>query len=488
MGFFDFLRSKPNLTIADPVALRDAMFDAVRRNDTKRFQALYVANQPHIAQHAGTWNNATDRNMDDAALQAHINLLGRLAEALAKLGHPQLLDKLTGKNDPDNVFNRWNEQFQQATALAKDFRHAEAIEVAQSILLSMRNLRGSGLLHHQAMAHGMLGHLYFSINRLELAEGNYAQALSICQKSADAEGIAVYTQFLYDLCRYKGDPTAAAAFADQRAAIAGQTRDAAAATRWTTLAALCRAGEPANRVCAVVGDVTYELDDVPSIRENGKVSFIYVRNRPTLPLSEQYRQRALQHMSADRKDDGLADLREAVRVDPYNPAAHAHFGQALMMANRIPEAVDAYATAEEIAPGWYQVRSDLWLAQQIVAGSVPQEVFLLLLFVENEGVSARERLQIAQKLLEIVPHLAASHAAMATALEAAGRPADAAESLRQALACHPEPDLHTRLLLRSALAADNLAKKQALWRQAVDLNGNIMASAMARFALANARA
>jgi hypothetical protein len=75
--------------------------------------------------------------------------------------------------------------------------------------------------------------------------------------------------------------------------------------------------------------------------------------------------------------------------------------------------------------------------------------------------------------------VAALHFHRSRALEKLGRGDDAFAALGAGLACDPEPDIRTRLLVQLAMLLDG-EPRAALLAEARELGGNLVAAAIAR--------
>lgn len=65
----------------------------------------------------------------------------------------------------------------------------------------------------------------------------------------------------------------------------------------------------------------------------------------------------------------------------------------------------------------------------------------------------------------------------------AGRESDARAALRAGLQADPDPDVRTRLLVELGTLTDDADERNGLYREAVTLNGNLLAAASAAVAL-----
>jgi tetratricopeptide (TPR) repeat protein len=163
-----------------------------------------------------------------------------------------------------------------------------------------------------------------------------------------------------------------------------------------------------NRVVALVEGRRYELDEVGPVRD-GTVQFIFERNRVTLRPANVLTQRGEQHGSARRFDEALDAFRAAAEADPFDPHSRYQEGLTLLQLRRYAEAAASYETTEELAPGWFHCRADLWLAQQLTLGNVEHETFLTLHALDDGSQSPKEKVALAEQALAHTPDLAPLH-------------------------------------------------------------------------------
>src|SRR5262249_13322410 len=96
----------------------------------------------------------------------------------------------------------------------------------------------------------------------------------------------------------------------------------------------------------------------------------------------------------------------------------------------------------------------------------------------------QEKLLLADNGLRQAPDLALLHLARGKVLKALGQAAQAAAAFRKGLLCVEESDSETRLLVELASVVSDETEKKRLLEQAVALQGNLVAVAMARVILA----
>ena len=106
---------------------------------------------------------------------------------------------------------------------------------------------------------------------------------------------------------------------------------------------------------------------------------------------------------------------------------------------------------------------------------------------------ARDKLRLAQAAYQKDPTFAPMHLEYGKVLGDGGFKADSETAFRQGLKCAAESDVKTCLLVNLAVAAtrnplnwsvtDSRQEQERVYREAVDLNGNLASAAMARLGL-----
>ncbi len=232
----------------------------------------------------------------------------------------------------------------------------------------------------------------------------------------------------------------------------------------------------------MVDGATFEVDEVQPVG-NMHVKFNFERNRITLRPAEFHTQRGEQLGSAARHEEALAAFREAAATDAFDP--HARFLEAftLLHLERYADAVDTYRRVEELAPGWFHCRADLWVAEQLVLGRLNHVDFLGLYLLEDGSEPPAEKVKIAEKLLARRPGLPPAQFHLGKNLGRAGRKAEARTALRAGLTADADPDVRTQLLAELATLTEDRAERESLYREAVALNGNLVSAAGAALAL-----
>lgn len=290
----------------------------------------------------------------------------------------------------------------------------------------------------------------------------------------DRAGIHVHLSNLYETYRYLGDGAKAAGYADRLAELCAGTGEE---KRWRRKAAQVRAGEPLLRMAVHTQQGVMELDEIGKLQ--GEVRFVFERNRMTLLRAQALVRKGGEAVAAGRLEEALGFCREATRADAFDPDAHFKAGQVLLLLQRYAEAIEEYEKTAELAPGWFHVGSDLWVAQELVAGRLQQEDLHMLLLLEDGGMDPQQKLQAAEVLIGRRPRLAQAHFHRAVALQELRRENDAREAIRAGLGCAPEPDIHSRLLAQLA-ALSGREEQEKLYREILGIEGgNMMSRTMA---------
>jgi tetratricopeptide (TPR) repeat protein len=482
MGFFDFLFGPRELEIPDPERLRAALFDAAAAGDRRRLEKFCRANRQAVLDNFAVWRKPPDALQGDkAGMQRYIHGLVSVAELFAsRLGAPELFQRLTGAGQ-DNPLVRWQEQLARARKLMAELAYAEARDLLTDVLIDVRQLKGTGVDAYLPVTQGLLGECYVQTREAEKGLPHLEQALSLCKEHGDSAGILTYLNNLYEAHRYLGRAKSAADYARRLAEALENEGRGAEAIRYHRQEQIVRAGEPLNRVLAVVDGTTREVDEVDEV-QGKRIQFIFQRNRPTLRPAVELARRGEEQGRQGRNDEALVLFRDAGRADPFDPHARFLAGFSLLHLGRPAEAVECFQAAEELAPAWFQCRTDLWLAQQMAVGKLGQETFLALAALQDGPQSPEENVRLADMVLARTPALAPAHLLRGKNLARLGRDEEARSAYQAGLACAAEPDVKTRLLVELGVASQE-PERTALLREAVSLGGNLVAAATAGLAL-----
>ena len=316
---------------------------------------------------------------------------------------------------------------------------------------------------------GLLGEACFMEGQIGAARDATLEALELSRQAGETEGVAAWLGNLYEIDRYRGDGPAASRWAAEFADLCDALDQPQAARRWRRLASVVQA-EPIVRLVADVQGEEYELDELPP----GAMRLLFRRNRLTLRPAQRLVDQGDTLADEGRHADALDRYRQACAADRHDPDPRARAGLALLHLGRYEEAVEAYAEAQRLGPGWYELSSEAWLAAELAAGRLAPEVWMLLKRAERAAPDEVLRLtEGAHPVLSL---------ARGGALEQLGQTEAARESYRAAAEHAGEDNLKTRALLGQALLSPEPERTRLLQAAAI-LDGHLLAGAKARLLL-----
>lgn len=476
----------------DADALRDMLIAAASARDIKLVTSLATANRQQILSSFSHWQKAPEEiRANSAAMQRYGAALVMLAELFRdKLGDPSLLEKLQGSRPSaapspiDSLVAQWERGIAQSDELVQAGKFDEATAVLSRVMAGLASVPRDIPLPLHAVTEGRLAHAYFSQGQVAPALEHMTLALQLAEERRDDQGIVAGLRGLYEIGRYAGEKDRAAEFADRLAAQLGKMGLAADQHWWTKQAGIVRAGEPLCRVVFFVNEQQCEVDELPPLTE-GRLRYGFVRNRPSLGQCEAMVQQAMAAGQQAKFEQAVGLLLQAARVDPFDPTPHYQAAVTLMHLEKPAEAVEEYDQTEKLAPGWFNCRGERWVASEIAAGRLEQPVFFILRTEEmpEQAMSWEQKLslvdQATAKGLESAPLLLYR----ARCLMRLGRVSESLPILRRALEIAAEPDIKTRVLVDLQMVVSDTAEKRDLLQQAIALNGNLAAAAIARLTL-----
>ncbi|HEY0193510.1 MAG TPA: tetratricopeptide repeat protein, partial [Kofleriaceae bacterium] len=404
-------------------------------------------------------------------------------------GDPSLRDLLIGNID-DNPVVRWERTLRSVEPLIAALDYERAAELLRAALADGEQLQaGTAIARYLPVTCGRLGECLFQLGDADGAAAQTERAYQLARDAGDRDGERIYLGNLAEIERYRGHPAAAAARFTELAALLEATRlghGALEVAHYRRRAAVVGAGEPRCRVVADVDGLRFEIAELIDRPPTGKVQFVFERDRVQLRRSIAAVQAGIDAGTRGDPEAALRHFQTAMTADPHDPWPHYHAGMALLELGRYPEAAQAYAAAEARAPGWYHCRADRWLAEQLATGAIDRDTFTALRQLDDPGLSPDQAAQLAAAGNARHP-LPAFDLALGNALRKLGRDGDAAAAYRRGVAAATEPDVRTRLLV--ALAGSGMSPDRArLLDEAIALDGNLVAAAMARLIRAAPRA
>ncbi|MBX3169981.1 MAG: tetratricopeptide repeat protein [Candidatus Eremiobacteraeota bacterium] len=448
---------------------RDQLFALVERDLQVELGELCRQKKDEIIQEFAVWQAVSPK--PKMAQKYAAGLLG-VAQKMAELGEDRPLDMLN-----DGKPSSWRSGLRQATELMKELRFAEAVKILEPFLVTGYQGAQEGADQYQGTTLGKLGECEFQLGHFEKGEAHLRRAVALCQSQRDWEGVYANLGHLYELERYRGQPDVAQGHAlTLGKALSAQGKDPSQAN---ANARACQA--PPVRAVASLGGVQMEVDQLPSDADPGQVSFFLARNRPTLALAAAFTAQGRQAAEQGNYAAALESFSKAAQLDAYEPDCRHLAGHCLLHLKRYAEANASYKQLERLAPGWSQVRHDSWLAQELAAGRIGHDLWLLEL--ELLG-TAPPRLERVLEGLGQYPKHAALHFAHGHALLASGREAEANQAYQQALALAENEDLKSRILLAASQVVPKAEVRKQILGHLLSLKlPNLVAAATARYLL-----
>jgi tetratricopeptide (TPR) repeat protein len=188
-------------------------------------------------------------------------------------------------------------------------------------------------------------------------------------------------------------------------------------------------------------------------------------------------------IASNRIDEGTAEFRDAIRIEPRFALAHHHLGMVLELRRRWAEAAESFAEAARIAPSntlsFVELGSCLMKQDDAAAAIEPLTVVaqrdpaspsahynlaMALLYADQVETAVAE----ATAAVQLNPDFVEARRLLGTALAVAGKPAEAEEQFRIALRLSPRPDVPTQFFLAwCSQAQGRVAEAQERYRTAV---------------------
>ena len=466
-----------------PEALRDALVGAEQAGDQARVRELVAKEHAAIREHFPSWQKIPEPIRADAQrTEQYVAGLIAVAEHFKKeLGDPSLLERLMGPSAA-NPLARWDKALHAAQESIAAARYPEAETVLQEWVATAREIKGPGVDRYLPMTLGLIGECRFHQGCAVEAVSLYSQALEICERTEDRRGQIAYLRSLHEAQRWLGEASEAAALADRLAERCEQSGDQESADWARRRARWVREGEPLNRVVVEVGGKRIELQNLSAPLPEGRLRFHFERNRIELGAVTALIDEGSRLGNGGDDAGALRAFRAAAALDPSDPRPLYLAGLALMVLRRYPDAVESYAATERLAPGWYHCRADRAFALEMASGRISHTIFEAVRTIEDGGKPPTQRAALADLALAVAPDLPILYLLKTNALIEMKSPAGADAAARAGLARDPDPDVRTRLLVALARVT-KLPENRRLLEEAVALDGNRIAGAMARVLL-----
>jgi len=408
-------------------------------------------------------------------LQSYGQGLMAVAEKMVALGEDGPMDLLAQTHGDGNP-SSWRSGLKQAIKAMSSLKFVEAVRLLEPYLIAGSGQQGGE--EYLGITLGKLGECECELGHFDKAEAHYKKAINVCQQHSDWEGVFAYHGALYQLERYRGQGDVAQTYAIKL----GQLMKAQGLDTSQAKNMAMAAMKPPVRVVASLGGQRYEMDQLPA--QDGQVQFFFERNRPTLALAAAQIQAGRAAAEAGQYQAALDHFSKAAQIDSYEPDSRYLAGLSLLHLKRYAEASATYKQLERLAPGWYQSRHDAWMAQELAAGRLSHEAWLLALELSDRPAAGQEQLQRCEAGLAKLPSFAPYHFCRARALLGLSQKNEANAAFQQALEFAANDDLKSRIFIEASQLVGNPAIRQQILSQVVSLkNGNLVAVATAQYLL-----
>lgn len=443
---FGFLKKPTN----ESEKTREQLFLLVERGLQVELGELCRQKSEEISQQFAGWLEMPPKIRSQPKLaQKYAAGLHGVAAKMVELGDDRPMDLLS-----DGQPSSWRSALRQASELMDKLRFAEAVKILEPYLVTGYHGSQEGADQYQGTTLGKLGECEFQLGHFDKADAHLRKALALCQSQQDWEGVYANLGHLYELDRYRGKPDLAQSHAAALCtALRAQGKDT---TRANYNSRTSHA--PPVRVVAVLAGVQMEIEELPPATDPAQVSLRLERNRPTLALAAALNAEGRQAYAQGNYASALESFSKAAQLDAYEPDCRYLAGFCLLHLKRYAEASASFKQLERLAPGWAQLRHDSWLAQELAAGHMSHDLWLLELEFWQAAPLSLER--VIQALSQYPQH-APLHFAKGLALQALGKAAEANQAYQKALPLAGNEDLKSRILLAASqvIGSPDLCKK-----------------------------
>lgn len=203
MALFDLHKQTP----LPPADLREALIDAVAREDWQGLAALCEANEDRIRDAFLAWRKVPEEVRADPEAQGrYARGMIAVAQMFEKAGDRSLIAALTGQT-ADNPLSMWERALATAQSLLEQGQPAEAADLLQATLRRTEGLTGDGVTHYLPRTFGMLGVARFRAGDATAGIEATKRAMALCEQAGDEEGVAIYTGNLGRMMASAGIPS-----------------------------------------------------------------------------------------------------------------------------------------------------------------------------------------------------------------------------------------------------------------------------------------
>ena len=412
MGIVDWVRRRHESPASED--LLGQLIDGFRREDYKRLIVIINEHSAAIRAQFPSWTTVpADIQNDPARVQEYVNILVAIARVFEKNGDRSLIDRLM-KPDRSNPIIRWQQDLERARALTEAGGSVEAIPILRAIVEDMRSISGTAVDQLLPRALGSLGIAFVKTGQKMKAIEVTREALELCRKVGDDEGVRAYAANLraigtYDIQQDDGpDHIATVVFTDDRGRILAP-----------------------EDLANAVGTIKWEV----------------VVRRAINPEAERLHHEGRAAGEREEYDAALSLLTEAANLDPTWPYPIYDRAFTHLLKGEMDEALRDYEKTLELSPrGFYVAAQAVDMLRREAAGELPAGLFAVLVTLEHG--TAEEKRSILEHIVRASPSCAAAWDQYANFVD---DPAAQLSVIERGLAVPCDPDTRGSLLVRKAL-------------------------------------
>ena len=195
MAISDWFRRRP--ASSHPDDLLPALLDGFERKDPAGLMRLINDNADRIRTDFKSWLNPPAALRDDPqALNQYVQRLSAIASLFEKSGDPSLTQCF------ESGGREFKEVVERAGQLTEGGQAAEAVALLRANLDKLRGATGTGVDQCRAVLLGRLGAALAKLGENQEAIRVTREALELCRRSGDEEGVRVYSSNLNALGTY----------------------------------------------------------------------------------------------------------------------------------------------------------------------------------------------------------------------------------------------------------------------------------------------
>lgn len=457
---------------------------SVEELQEKLFLAARSGDMPTLRKACRKWGEFVGPVAEQfVASQSGIEENGKLLHAIAvcldeDCGYPELLDHLAvpavSSEDPLGPLQQWYAQLERRT---RRLEFNALIEEGRAFFDSLEQLPAADAAKQKCVLHSRLADLLLHSGHAEAAIADYDAALQFAKQAGFVEGAVLQLRSLMETFARLGDARLNTAAEQLKQVLASTGGNPAIVD--LRLAELT-SDKPRCRVLYIEENRPHEIESVKQLSCE-QIELQYYRPHGTLLKAQVLTEQGKDLASTGSIDQAIACFEQARATDPLDPDPTYHLAKCLLHTGRFVDAEKLFVEVETLAPGWFNCRSDRWLAHAMATGRFEDQQMQALRIASDGGLDPARRIELAKRAVEAAPDFAPLQLALGDLCRAEGQRTAAEDAYRNGLQSVEDPDTASRLHLglASVLPLDSEERTDEL-RRAQKPNGNLIAAASAK--------